>query len=316
MGQSNRQLKDSILRTLHYHDLFDYPLEQGEIHRFLIDNSELKTPTYAKASAGRQNSKPNLKTQNLPKNLIKERKIISIDNYYCLHGREKIINLRKEREKYSLEKIKIAKRVIQLIKLIPWIKMVGITGALAMNNSREDDDIDLLITTTKDRLWLTRFLLIIILEILSKRRRPQDKNYKNKICLNMFLDETALVFTKEKQNLFIAHEIVQLKPIINKDFTYEKFLMANNWLRKYLPNSFKTQNFKFTTQKSYILHLTSYIFNFFDKLAYQLQLKYMQSKRTREEISSHFAFFHPKDRTKEILKKYYSIFSKSPSSFK
>jgi len=327
MGQSNRQLKDSILRTLHYHNLFDYPLTHKEIYRFLCGNFQFFVPRTT--SLGLAIS--NFQFENTLRNLVKTKQIFKKDNFYFLPKKENIVNLRKKKAKYSQEKIKIAKKIVQLIKFIPWIKMVGITGALAMNNSREDDDIDLLITTIKNRLWLTRFLLIIILEILSKRRRPQDKNYKNKMCLNMFLDEKALYLSKDKHNLFTAHEIIQMKPILNKHNTYEKFLKANLWVKDFLPNSLDNMilgydDIKKKNKKSPNIQISPAfvkasagrqypnIPDFIENLIYQLQLKYMKSKITREEINSHFAFFHPKNRTKEILKKYYSIFSKLPAS--
>ncbi len=287
----NTLLKESILATLSYHDIFDYPLTQSEIYGFLIYDSRFKI----------QDLRLNFKIQTLLYELVKEKKIVQKDHFYCLKGREKIINRRRQREKYSQQKIVTANKVVQLIKLIPWIKLVGVTGALAMNNSTENDDIDLLIITTENRLWLTRLMLVLVLELLGYRRRPQTKNYKNKICLNMFLDETVLSLSKERQNLYTAHEIVQMKPIFNKEQTYERFLAANEWAKRYLPNGFqKYQGYQKRKDKK--LLTTNYsLLDRLNKLAYKLQYKYMKSKMTREQVNDNFAFFHPQDRTKEIL---------------
>ncbi|GAG00712.1 unnamed protein product [marine sediment metagenome] len=213
-----------------------------------------------------------------------------------------ILELRKKKEKYSQKKLKIAKKTANFLKFIPWIKVIGITGALAMHNSDKDDDIDFLIITQRDRLWLTRLLIVFFLEILGKRRRPNDKKIKDKICLNMFLDEFTLSLSKTKRNLFTAHEIVQMSPIYNKDNTYERFLRANLWVKKYLPNSLKDTSEVARSDSSEVEG--SCILNLLENLAYQFQSKYMKSKITSERISPHFAFFHPKDRSREILVKY------------
>ena len=183
--------------------------------------------------------------------------------------------------------------------------MIGITGALAMHNSEKDDDIDFLVISAKNRLWLTRLLMVIILEALGRRRRPKDKKFKDKICLNMFLDEETLRLAKAKQNLFTSHEIVQMKMIYNKNKTYERFLRANLWVRNYLPNAVKNQH---TSEVVLRLRRTSGVekklLDFLEKLAYQFQLRYMKSKVTKEQISPHSAFFHPKNRSEEILREY------------
>jgi len=43
----------------------------------------------------------------------------------------------------------------------------------------------------------------------------------------MLMAENALALPQNKQNLYTAHEVIQLLPIYNKDNTYAKFLRAN-----------------------------------------------------------------------------------------
>ena len=203
--------KKAILRTLAYADVFDYPLKENEIFRFLISNFQKELPTLSP-------------------------EVSKKEGFYFLKGRKGIVVTRKKRERWSREKLKIAKRVAGWLKLIPTIRMVAVTGALAMNNSEKEDDIDLLIVTSKNRLWLTRLLTVFLVELVSHRRRPQDKNVKDKICLNMFLDEKHLAVPKKEQDLFSAHEACQLKLLWDKNGIYQKFLKANLWARKFLPN--------------------------------------------------------------------------------
>jgi hypothetical protein len=216
------ELQKAVLKTLAYADVFAYPLTLEEIHLFLI------TPS-GKAYFLKEIEKE--LTSSELHFLIESQK-----NYFFLKNRQEIISLRQERDFYSSQKLKIAKRAAGWLKLIPFIKMVGITGNLAMKNADEDDDIDLLIITGQKRLWLTRLLTIFLTELVSKRRRPEDKEVKDKICLNMFLDEEHLTLPQNEQNLFTAHEIYQLKILWQKENIYQKFLKENQWCKKFLPN--------------------------------------------------------------------------------
>lgn len=215
-------LQKAILKTLAYADVFDYPLTLKEIQLFLIASPE---ENYSLKEIEKEINKPELHS------LIDSQK-----NYFFLKNRQEIISLRQKRSFYSSQKLHLAKKTANWLKLIPFIKMVGITGNLAMNNADENDDIDLLIITGGKRLWLTRLLTIFLIELVSKRRRPGDKEVKDKICLNMFLDEEHLALPKNERNLFTAHEVYQLKILWQRKDIYQKFLKENQWCKNFLPN--------------------------------------------------------------------------------
>ena len=198
--------KQTILKTLHYADIFDYPLTASEVRKFLVEPAD----DAFEETLSQMGSGP----------------------YYCLPGRGEIIKLRQQRKKWSQPKLKRAKNIASILKFIPWIKLIGVTGALAMKNSNEDDDIDLIVITSSKRLWLTRGLVVTLLSLAGQYRRPNK--IKDKICPNLLLSEDALEFLDH--DLFTAHEIVQMKPIFERDNTYQKFLRANGWVKEFLPN--------------------------------------------------------------------------------
>jgi len=210
------KIQTAILRTLVYADVFAYPLTLKELHRFLIGE---KTDS-----------------QSLKKALKTLKKISSKGDYLFLKNKEKNIYLRRKRKKWSQGKWLLARKVATWLKLIPWIKMVVVTGNLAMDNAEQDDDIDLLIITAKKRLWLTRLLTNFLVGIVANRRRPGDQKVKDKICLNMFLDENHLKIPVKEQNLFTAHEVCQLKPLWARNQLYQRFIQENLWSQKFLPN--------------------------------------------------------------------------------
>ncbi|MFH0863599.1 MAG: hypothetical protein V1858_00710 [Candidatus Gottesmanbacteria bacterium] len=305
----------AVLKTLVYADIFDYPLNFEELHRFLISDKPLSFFEFKKMLMQISTDLEQINTGR---------------EFYFLSGRDKLVDLRKKREKWGKEKFKIAQKVGEWFKIIPWIKMVGITGALAINNSDKNDDIDILIVCSKNRLWLTRLLVTILTEILGIRRRPEknkDKSrysffltsihprcelgnleVRNKICLNMFLDEDHLLVPIKERDLYTAHEVCQLKLLWDRGECYQKFLNSNQWIKKYLPNAFHiTYNTQHTTlkiKKSKILYVPCYLLHILEILAKSFQLLYMRKRRTTEVISEGIIRFHPHDARPWILGEY------------
>jgi hypothetical protein len=277
----------AILKTLLYADLFDYPLTKTEILRFLISEKSIgEDDLYAAL----------------------ENKTLSIEKsegYFYLAGRRSLVKKRQEREKISLRKLELAKKIINKISFIPMVKLIGISGALSMKNCDEDDDIDLFVITDKNSVWITRLFLVILLTFLGVYRNRQSKNHTNKICLNMILDKNHISFDEKNRDLYTAHEIVQLLPVYNKEKVYERFIGENLWVKNYIPN--------FTIEKD----VTSYKNSFSDKLIMRLirvmqlesiakflQSFYMRNHKTREIIKDGILKFHPYDYKIYILKDY------------
>jgi len=297
-------LQKCILKTLHYHSLFDYPLKKAEIWKFLIGNhnkQKISIKQFGKEL----------------KELVEKGQIKQSQDWFYLKGNKTGIKTRLARENYGKRKIRIAEKTAGILGKIPFVKMIAVTGSLAMDNCEKRDDIDFLIITGINRLWLTRFLAVLILEFLGKRRRPGDRNYQDKFCLNMFLDEGALKLSEKRRNLFTAHEIVQMKPLVNKKKIYQKFMVENKWVELFLPNAFDFQKpvsdicCKKRFCSDFLIKLLNYpmafCLNLMEKLFYYLQIKYMRSKITNEDVSTHFAFFHPQDKSQEILERFLKL---------
>jgi len=275
----------AILKTLVYADIFKYPLTTSEIHHWLIWQNSAQPPSQKNIILALENIKSISKTPP----------------YFYLKNHQKNISLRQQHQHFSQPKLKLAHQAANYLKLIPFINLIAVTGALAMNNSDKNDDIDLIIITQSNKLWLTRVLAIFILELFHLRRRPKTQTINNKICLNLFLDEFSLKIPPVNRNLFTAHEICQLKPIYNKQNTYQKFLHANSWTKKYLTHAItiKAKNPRFFPSNT-----SFYLLNLLELLAFKLQYIYMKSKITNEKINKHFAFFHPRPTGKILLQQY------------
>lgn len=216
---------------------------------------------------------------------------------------------RLQREKHSIKKLKIAKRAAKLISKISTIQFVGITGALAMMNAGKDSDIDLMIITKHNTLWTTRLRCYVVMWLYGfKTRKPRNKDQKDALCLNMWLDEDDLIWGKKDRNIYTAHEISQIVPLTNNNNIYEKFLYLNRWVLDYWPNAVKVIRYKdiksmVNKQKSFIILLVCDLISILENLAFKLQYFYMRSKMTREQVTPTRAIFHPYDWGENILKK-------------
>lgn len=201
---------------------------------------------------------------------------------------------RLKREYWAQEKWKKANKISRVLSIIPTLILVGVTGGLSRNNVRKNDDIDFFCITEKGTLWVSRLLAILVTELLKVRRRPGDKNVANKICLNMFMSEDSLSI--QEKDLFSAYEVLQMVPLWKRDGAYRKFLSANRWVKRFLPNAWKERNYELRIMnydKNRIFPL--FIIRFFEPLARALQLWYMRNRRTTEVIAHGVLRFHPHD---------------------
>lgn len=280
--------KKSIIKTILYSDLFDFPLTEDEIHRFLISSR----PVEKKAVV-----------QELKK-LNKD--IEEKDGYWFLKSRQKSVQLRKEREQHAKKKLARAGAIARILSIIPTIQLIGVSGGLSMYNAKVNDDIDFFIITKASALWSTRLCSILLLKIMGLLRTKSDTHVDNKACLNMFIDETVLTFSLERQDMYTAHEIVQMLPLYERNETYNQFISKNKWIEKFLANAFyrrtKPNRIQNNAEEKVSVVPRSNPRSFaFEVLAKKVQLYYMKQHKTTEEVSDHFLAFHPNDYRQSVL---------------
>ena len=273
-----------VSKTLLYSDIFDYPLTLAQVWKYLISDKKV--------------------SQEKVEKLLRSGEIEYKNGFYFLRNRKKIVSFRQAREKESSKKIKLAREVAKQLELIPTIKFLAISGSVSMENADRDDDIDLFVVCKKDSVWLTRLLIILFLKSRGIYRSRDEKNPKNKFCLNMIIDENNLNFPTIRQNIYLAHEIAQVLPLFSRDKTYYKFMNSNEWIKKYLANFEK--KIVEETNSGFSSHLLENFLKIlrFEKVAKFIQGKYMRKPKGDEIIAQGFLAFHPKDYSSQVLKAY------------
>lgn len=204
------ELEQAIWRTLAYVDLFDYPLTAVEIHRYLDG-----LPASLDAVINALRHSPLLAGQ-----------LLCHDGFYCLPGRETIFAVRQQRQEKAQQLWVAARRYGALIARLPFVRLVAVTGSLAMSNVAEEADIDYFIVTENGRLWLARALVIGVVRLAARRGVV--------LCPNYFVAESALALPEH--TLYTAREVAQMVPLSGYP-VYQQLRAQNSWVSCFLPNA-------------------------------------------------------------------------------
>jgi hypothetical protein len=199
-------LERAIVQAVAYADVFDYPLTVEEIHRYLIGIRARRGDVRAALANG-------------PRGLTRS------GRYVTLAGRESAIETRKARAAHAVEYWRSAVLYGRRMSNLPFVRMVAVTGGLAMDNV-SDGDIDYLVVTEPGRLWLCRAIIVGLVRLAALRG--------TELCPNYLLAEHALVLNE--RNLFTAHEVTQMVPLVGME-TYQRLRDVNRWTDEYLPNA-------------------------------------------------------------------------------
>lgn len=270
------ELEKSIVNTLKYSSLFNFPLTKNEIYKFLISDQPYSIVKIEKA------------LERLTFNKV----IFESNNHYYISDEAKQVI--EKREKWKEEVVQIyntAKQELEFLNKLWFVNFVGITGSVAAKSLRPGYDIDLFIITNSGLLWITRFITVVYLKY--------KKLYKSKYCANIYISTKNL--TWKDKNVYVANEIVRLLPLFNKDFTYEKFLIKNSWITSFLPN-FRHYIPKYNLK--YGQKPISYLFLPIETIFFTIQYLYMKRKITTEKVSFSEILFLKNDYRDNILKKF------------
>jgi hypothetical protein len=201
--------RKAILRALAYSDIFDYAPDRSDLYSVL----ELPGISYAHFEQALHD--------------MEARGIILFDNERCiLAGREALSTIWRRRQQHSLQKQQSARRYTALIRCLPFIRVVAITGTLAAHNAEATDDIDLFLITAPGRVWLARALTILIVRLAAL--------FGTTLCPNYLISTGALELAE--RNLYTARELAQMQPLYGAAW-YHQFRARNRWTLDYLPNA-------------------------------------------------------------------------------
>ncbi|GMU94612.1 nucleotidyltransferase domain-containing protein [Ignavibacterium album] len=208
-------LSKNIIKTLAYYDIFSYPLKVEEIYHNLPVNH---------CTAKDIQSELNL--------LCEKGLVYRINDFYLLQNNCEIVRKRIQGNKLCMKKMKSAFRMSKFISKFPYVRAIFLTGSISKGYMDKESDVDYMIITEPNRLWVSKLLLTIFKKIFLL-------NSRKVFCVNYYIDYNHLEI--EEKNVFTATEIVTLIPVFGKKY-YEEFYSKNIWIKEYFPNFPKRNN--------------------------------------------------------------------------
>lgn len=215
------ELSKRIITTIIYYDILDYPLTSFEIWKYLISKKRKEE------NEKREDQSP----CSLSKVVIAlddndtRRYIEEYRGFYFPKGRRELVAKRLERSKIAEKKYKILERAVFWLRFVPFVRMILVTGRLAMKNTEKKSDLDLLIALKGGHIFTGRFLATGLVHILGMRR--YGRKIANRVCLNYFITDQSLEIAD--QNIFSSSEYYFARPLFGKE-VFKKFQAVNDWI--------------------------------------------------------------------------------------
>lgn len=209
---SSWSLEQAVLLTVLYADLFDYPLMEEEVYRRLIHTPGSRTAFRQALTA------------------LTGPYLTLTEGYVTWGGREHLVAVRAARRRIAEALWTTARRYARWLSRVPFVRMVAVSGSLAVYNAEHKSDIDLFCITAPNRLWLARLWIVP----LSKLTHAWPRRFPFYLCPNYILTQDTL--DVNDQNLFTAYEVTQAVPLWGTA-VHAAFRHANPWVKDYLPQA-------------------------------------------------------------------------------
>lgn len=206
---SRHDVRDAIVATVAYADVFDMPIDIVRLHRFLVG-----------CSAGAS------EVVSTVGELVESGKLGRRDDVVHLPGRAEVLDVHDERTLRAEAMWADAQRWGRRIARLPFVRMVAVTGGLAVDSVADHDDIDYFIIAAPTRLWLTRFMMVGLVKLAERE--------DIELCPNYIVSERALDF--DDRALYVARELAQMVPIVGRDRCTD-LRRRNSWMFDFLPNA-------------------------------------------------------------------------------
>jgi hypothetical protein len=200
-------LEAAVLRTLAYADVFDFALSEAEVHRYLIGRAA--TPAAVGSALDGLSGR-----------------VARRDGLVALSTRPELLPMRLERRAMAARAWPHALRYARAVAGLPFVRMVAVTGALAVGNATRGADIDLLVVAACGRVWTARAATIAVARMAAREG--------HELCPNYVLAEHRL--EDGSRDLYAAHELAQMVPITGLG-VYRRLRAANPWVTVHLPNA-------------------------------------------------------------------------------
>lgn len=201
--------ESAVRATVSYADVFDMPIKIEHLHRFLVRAA--LTPAETALTVDR---------------LVARNDLARSDNVIYLPGRDEVVGIYHERAARAATMWRDAELWGRRIGRVPFVRMVAVTGGLAVDSVADHDDIDFFIVTRPGRLWLTRLMIIGL-------GRIADRNDID-LCPNYLVSDQAVQM--DEHTIYVARELAQMVALVGPELCAD-VRRRNGWMFDFLPNA-------------------------------------------------------------------------------
>jgi predicted nucleotidyltransferase len=300
-------LKARILQTIRFFNLQDLPVTLLELETYLLADMDGIRPFL--------DNQWDLKSELavggkvLIQDILKciegecQEQIVCSRGFYFLRGRGELVEKRLRNYTSGIVREKLIRRYAGFLKFIPFVRGAALAGSQALGQQKFDSDIDLLIITDPEFMWLARTLVTGYFQLIGKRR--YGKKIVNRFCLNHYIAAPKEV--GDYKNLYTAAEYLKLRPLVYAD-TVHRFQNNNKgWILGLFPNA------EFEKGDMTHLRLQKILEKIFtNKFGYWLEnkLKNWQLPKIRTEekfivVRDDELSFHPQSKQQGLLEKFF-----------
>lgn len=201
--------ESAVIHTLAYFSLFQHPLREEELGRYLqfcpMEGTALTSTLDALSGAG----------------LIE-----CSEGLYYLAGQRSLTAVRNKRTRLAQPWLARIKTSVWVLRHIPFVEGLALSGSLSKGTQDPGGDLDFMLLCRPRKLWTTALFLSAFHKLLGPQR-------KKRFCTNFLLATDHLLI--DQRNLFTATEIVFLAPLVNGPL-WQAFFQENAWVREFYPN--------------------------------------------------------------------------------
>jgi hypothetical protein len=216
-------LRESIIATVAYFDLFEYGLTTLEIWKYLL---------FPKGS---------ISLKEVSDCVAQIEEIEEVNGVYVLKGHTMLAEMRRSNTAIAKRKYLRAKRVTALFARLPFVRMVAIVNTLGLGYARDGSDIDFFIVSKAGTLAIVRLLCTGFLTIAGKR--PSRGRERDAVCLSFFVGADALNLwplslpVKDGvPDVYLAQWMSHCTVLYDEGI-YDDYVRQNEWIRKIIPNA-------------------------------------------------------------------------------
>ncbi len=195
----------ALVDAVVYADLFDASATIDELHRF------------ARTAIDRQALECVLASDPVLGEVV----VRTPSDTFTLQGRSHLALDDVDRSARSRELRRRAIRVGRVLRHVPFVRGVALTGSVAAGDAAPGADVDLLVIVDGDRIATVFALLGTSSRLLGRRM----------LCPNYYAAEGFL--DAEVENVYVGHEIGQAQPIVGNAAALR---CANPWVDEMFPN--------------------------------------------------------------------------------